>query len=960
MTAFELIVSFGGEKTRIPVPTEPVLMLVGRDPECEVVVDDPGVDLRHLEVSMVGGSVRVRDLETRSGTKVNGAFVGQSLVSPGDEITLGGARIFVAAAKARPAKPAPGRPAPKKPAPAKPPRAPAEPRPAAARPRRKKSGGVLFLVGAVVLIAVGALAFLLLSESGRTKDAAAACQSAYALWERKRIDDAEAGFRAVVDRWPDTPSAPRAKSALEEIAAFRQHREEGLAARGKLLKRWAELTEEKLRKEWDSLAKTYEGTGTFDDVDAVFAKLGRRYEEEERRRLDATRSQAGELARAGRYWDAILAWHEYATLTTNVKPDTDAADREVSRIQAQAKAAYQGLARQAEVLIEAEKFDEAKALLRSRVASFRGTRHAFDLRQKLDRAEVLGNVETAEPEKAAEVVVKRDEFLREADRAEALVQGRRYGEAVALYRKTAERIPFDDLKKEFLGRAADLEDYAFLLDELRSQINADPARFRKIELGAGITASAQSANATHIIINIRGAQSKLAFARMGAGRILTLLVRLDLDPAGRVKLARFAFEAGDEDAGHSALTKALAKDESLSERAFAMLARARGIPVPEGGFVEYRGRWMTPTEKKTAELKAAIDDAAKLARSSDTRRRDAGLGTLRNFGEPAREALVAALQHQLTASVEELRTMSVVRDPATKGWLHAEIEKRRKAALVLIFDAQRYPYPYGPDGNKAVQAEVDGLVARVRQVWVNPLSLLMEKYPELKEVTDRASSYSEELAGFGHELEVPYSELVKRMNDAVGIRRYAPGGTEKSAREWNDEVLEYNRTIDIGADDPEKACVLATNEYRIMMGRRAVMMNDKLLKCARAHSTDMKENNFFAHDCPIPGHEAHRTPGQRAKIAGYGGGVSENIARGSEDGRSTFRQWYGSSGHHRNLLGKNHTEVGVGRNTDFWTQNFGSQKKKVDAPSGGGKRPDDPKPGPGPGEPERPGPGGRR
>ena len=134
-------------------------------------------------------------------------------------------------------------------------------------------------------------------------------------------------------------------------------------------------------------------------------------------------------------------------------------------------------------------------------------------------------------------------------------------------------------------------------------------------------------------------------------------------------------------------------------------------------------------------------------------------------------------------------------------------------------------------------------------------------------------------------------------------------------------MLEYNRVVDIGADDPEKACVLATNEYRIMMGRRAVMMNDKLLKCARAHSTDMKENNFFAHDCPIPGHEAHKSPGQRSKIAGYGGGVSENIARGSEDGRSTFRQWYGSSGHHRNLLGKNHTEVGVGRNTDFWTQN---------------------------------------
>ena len=118
----------------------------------------------------------------------------------------------------------------------------------------------------------------------------------------------------------------------------------------------------------------------------------------------------------------------------------------------------------------------------------------------------------------------------------------------------------------------------------------------------------------------------------------------------------------------------------------------------------------------------------------------------------------------------------------------------------------------------------------------------------------------------------------------------------------------------------------------MMMGRRAVKWSDKLLECSRAHSTEMRDENYFAHDCPLPGpeHDAHRKPTQRARQAGYGGGVSENIARGSTDGAATHWQWYRSSGHHRNLLGKGHVEVGVGRTDNFWTQNFGGPLYEFD------------------------------
>ena len=51
---------------------------------------------------------------------------------------------------------------------------------------------------------------------------------------------------------------------------------------------------------------------------------------------------------------------------------------------------------------------------------------------------------------------------------------------------------------------------------------------------------------------------------------------------------------------------AILAGDALLTRAFGVLARARGIPVPPGGFVVHRGRWMTEAEKQEAELREAI------------------------------------------------------------------------------------------------------------------------------------------------------------------------------------------------------------------------------------------------------------------------------------------------------------------------------------------------------------------
>ncbi|MCU0722298.1 MAG: CAP domain-containing protein [Planctomycetes bacterium] len=120
-----------------------------------------------------------------------------------------------------------------------------------------------------------------------------------------------------------------------------------------------------------------------------------------------------------------------------------------------------------------------------------------------------------------------------------------------------------------------------------------------------------------------------------------------------------------------------------------------------------------------------------------------------------------------------------------------------------------------------------------------------------------------------------------------------------------------------------------------MLGRRAVKIEDCLLKAARGHSAYMTKTGKFAH--VIEGEPEGATPGERCKTAGYpGSNVSENISFNCTDPMGTFVAWYNSSGHHRNMINRNWTVLGAGFSGPHWTQNFGAQDTVKDSPSGGG------------------------
>ena len=64
-------------------------MLIGRNADCDLVLEDPRVSRTHVEIM---GSIRstvLRDLGSTNGTRVNGKFVTASRLKDGDVIEFG-------------------------------------------------------------------------------------------------------------------------------------------------------------------------------------------------------------------------------------------------------------------------------------------------------------------------------------------------------------------------------------------------------------------------------------------------------------------------------------------------------------------------------------------------------------------------------------------------------------------------------------------------------------------------------------------------------------------------------------------------------------------------------------------------------------------------------------------------------------------------------------------------------
>ena len=62
---------------------------IGRLPECEVVIHDPGASRRHAQIRRQDGVWSLTDLGSTNGTQLNGQVVQQRELADGDRVTIG-------------------------------------------------------------------------------------------------------------------------------------------------------------------------------------------------------------------------------------------------------------------------------------------------------------------------------------------------------------------------------------------------------------------------------------------------------------------------------------------------------------------------------------------------------------------------------------------------------------------------------------------------------------------------------------------------------------------------------------------------------------------------------------------------------------------------------------------------------------------------------------------------------
>ena len=86
------LVSLGGDAARYEIPVGETT--IGRSEACNIVVDDGAVSKRHARLRRADDQLALEDLGSANGTFVNGERTAATLLSAGDELSLGGAVSF--------------------------------------------------------------------------------------------------------------------------------------------------------------------------------------------------------------------------------------------------------------------------------------------------------------------------------------------------------------------------------------------------------------------------------------------------------------------------------------------------------------------------------------------------------------------------------------------------------------------------------------------------------------------------------------------------------------------------------------------------------------------------------------------------------------------------------------------------------------------------------------------------
>jgi hypothetical protein len=303
-------------------------------------------------------------------------------------------------------------------------------------------------------------------------------------------------------------------------------------------------------------------------------------------------------------------------------------------------------------------------------------------------------------------------------------------------------------------------------------------------------------------------------------------------------------------------------------------------------------------------LQDAVPDYWKQLDGEDAALRKAAFDELRKAPEaPAQTRLRKTLQSSALswlrkAATERTRALRSAAVASRKGFNPVEFAARQKEMLALL----------AAGNTKAMETPVKKMW---KEFYFDPADA--DKDEKFAAARDRSAEY----ARWQKEIGAPDKELVGktiastfRMLDDNQLFQLLP------KRDFT--IMSANAALRDTTPAGEYQQAWMTNLYRMLLGKAPLKLNPKLCDAAREHSQDMVEKDFFDHVSPVPG---KRTVGDRARLHGASAG-GENIHMGSDSAEGAFWSWFGSLGHHRNML-NDYAEIGVGNYVKHWTQMFG-------------------------------------
>ncbi|MHC4778192.1 MAG: FHA domain-containing protein [Planctomycetota bacterium] len=955
---------------------------VGRAPTNDIQIRETRSSRIHCQIETVPGGYKLVDLESRNGTRVNDDVVNSRVLNPGDRIQIGSTVIQFGAASVPEAvtSPAPAVSEPHPvPSPAMDDDSESEERPvqtvridkrpshrAIVPPRKSTVPWEILVIGGGVLLAlvVGTLIYNAVQASSERTQLLKSAESSWAMVEREmdlppriaRMKEAIDKFEKVDNLFPDSAEGAKARARIKEI----KPRYAGL-------KKWAErykavVQSRKLAGDlptmdqligWEETLRKIEDDCPFGSLSAQAGlerqTLGREVSEAAKRLIDEQRKEMEIILAGENYTGALMRWELFRENYSRYPDLVKDVESEIAQVKEKVETSFKVLSSRVDRLIDENRLTEAKALLERSREKYVGTDVAAKVAMKAQVITLVSRGSKKDRGQAEQVVKAREKIYLSAAEAEKHARRREFDKAITVYRDILADSSEPEVQEEFSRRVKELTAIRDLFTDFIARASGS-LKGTEWNMGKGAVVKIKGADRDRVYFSLANSQGSTSQPWRGfrPEGLIRLFMLTATTGEGRFTLATFAYRNNLMDEGEKLLAEALAKDSGLQDRIDATLSRVRGEPVPDGGYVLYKSRWYSRTDRDRAVEDDKIASLVQVILQKPLPQAAGAMGTLSTM-KRGRQPMLKAL-YEKREILKKKMAKDLRFDNAVLVQLKRQIDEARAEALDFIEDVARYPdkkkmEAEGRSGEywKIQKEEVDTRVKAVRDIWVNPYSAAVKMNPAARSIEKDLRKVNEWIAREDKKFdpkkadEVDTSYIASLASSKLNIKTFSTDKKEQKLIAYNIAVMEWNKGSK-EATQVEIEQVRVTNEYRWMLGRRCVKIEDMLVRAARGHSKYMTDSGKFAH--VIPGEPEGATPRERCKYHGYtAGSTSENISYNQTDPTGTFVAWYNSSGHHRNMINRNWAVLGAGLSGPNWTQNFGSSdstKGTRNSPGGGG------------------------